>query len=338
MCARVRNSASKICQPPNLQEHNVALFISYRRIDTGEPVGRIYDRLTEQFPTEEIFRDLESIPIGQPYEDVIREKLRKSKVALVIIGPQWASITDACGNPRLEDPNDLVRIEVLEALSLEILVVPVLVSKAEMPSSDKLPPALQQIVRLNAVDVRPDPDFHRDMDRLIDKLSNLLTPLAPAEKHTQPTSKNRLSTAVASISILIFVAVVAVFNLFPFSSDEQPSSSDEPPSSSNEPSASVSVPAVHSHGYGACDGTLTVTKTGLSFKGPMHSIDQPFQNELAFEFIDNTDGHSPKMSNFPWLQISWLEGAHIASFRFQSRKDFSEVRSAVDAAGWLTEP
>ncbi len=49
-----------------------SLFLSYRRADSQEVVGRIYDRLRAHFPVERIFRDLDSIPLGKPFPQVIR--------------------------------------------------------------------------------------------------------------------------------------------------------------------------------------------------------------------------------------------------------------------------
>jgi hypothetical protein len=68
---------------------------------------------------------------------------------------------------RLQDPRDFVRIEVEAALKRNILIIPLLVRGASMPEEDQLPPSLQKLVYRNAISIRPDPDFHRDMDRLI---------------------------------------------------------------------------------------------------------------------------------------------------------------------------
>jgi hypothetical protein len=42
-----------------------------------------------------------------------------------------------------------------------------------MPDPEILPPSLRPLVFRNAVQVRPDPDFHNDMDRLIAAIENL---------------------------------------------------------------------------------------------------------------------------------------------------------------------
>jgi hypothetical protein len=151
-----------------------SLFLSYRRADSKEVVGRIYDRLTARFSTVRVFRDLDSIPLGKPFPQIIQDAVSKSAVAIVILGPAWATILDDNGRLRLNDPSDFVRIEIELALSGGIPVIPVLVAGATMPIRDQLPVSLQSLVLLQAAQVRSDPDFHRDMDRLIGTLSVLV--------------------------------------------------------------------------------------------------------------------------------------------------------------------
>jgi hypothetical protein len=45
--------------------------------------------------------------------------------------------------------------------------VPVLVGNAAMPNEDDLPDEIRGLAYRNAISVRPDPDFHKDLDRLI---------------------------------------------------------------------------------------------------------------------------------------------------------------------------
>ena len=53
---------------------------------------------------------------------------------LVVIGPRWLTAADPNGRRRLDDPDDLTRLEVAAALRRGIRVVPVLVGGAAMPS------------------------------------------------------------------------------------------------------------------------------------------------------------------------------------------------------------
>jgi hypothetical protein len=44
------------------------VFISYRREGIGDVVARLYDRLILSFGARNIFRDIESIPVGSDFE------------------------------------------------------------------------------------------------------------------------------------------------------------------------------------------------------------------------------------------------------------------------------
>jgi hypothetical protein len=134
----------------------------------------MYDRLIAHFPIDRVFRDLDSLPIGKPFRQALDEAVANSNVALIVIGPTWVSTTDAMGHRRLEDPNDYVRREVEMALNAGFPVVPVLVLNASIPDEGCLPESLRPLARNQAISVRPDPDFNRDMDRLIGKLSKLI--------------------------------------------------------------------------------------------------------------------------------------------------------------------
>jgi hypothetical protein len=145
------------------------IFISYRRADSKYVVDRIRDRLNEAFDEDAIFRDIESIPLGQNFSDVLNQSTSTCDVMLVVIGPQWASVTDSQGNKRLADPGDFTRLEVETGLANnKILVIPVLVMGAQMPAAGDIPESLRDLLFRNAISVRNDPDFKPDMERLID--------------------------------------------------------------------------------------------------------------------------------------------------------------------------
>lgn len=143
------------------------LFISYRRDDSRDVTGRIYDRLIRRFGSSHVFKDVDSIPFGTDFRAHIDDTIRQCNTMLVIIGRDWLSAGSSSGEPRLNDPMDFVRVEIEAALAFGIRVIPVLVGGANMPSLAELPTAINKLAFLNAVQVRPDPDFHRDMDRFI---------------------------------------------------------------------------------------------------------------------------------------------------------------------------
>lgn len=146
------------------------IFISYRRADSAYAAGRMFDRLVHSFGPGNVFKDVDNIPPGADFARVIERRLQNCDVVIVVIGKDWLAEKDADGNPRLHNPADWVRMEIDHALSVELRVIPALVEGASMPSPLQLPPSLQPLSTRNAVMIRSDPDFHRDMDRLIDAL------------------------------------------------------------------------------------------------------------------------------------------------------------------------
>lgn len=146
------------------------IFISYRRSDSQDVAGRIYDALVYAFGTESVFKDVDAIRPGEDFRVAINSFLNQCDVVLVLIGGSWVDARSPNGSRRLDDPGDFVRIEIETALRRNISVIPVLVQNARMPSKKALPRSLHQLLFNNAVEIRPDPDFHRDMERLVSAL------------------------------------------------------------------------------------------------------------------------------------------------------------------------
>lgn len=148
------------------------IFISYRRSDTAHVAGRVYDRLVGDFGKVSVFKDVDSIPLGMDFKEYLDEKVGECNVLLAIIGDKWLEERNSTGKRRLDDPTDFVRIELESALARKIPVIPLLVGGAPMPSEEELPASLRKLVYRNGIPIRPDPDFHRDMDRLISALKS----------------------------------------------------------------------------------------------------------------------------------------------------------------------
>ena len=137
--------------------------------------GRIYDRLISEFGREFVFKDVDALPLGDDFRTHLEDAVAKATVVLAVIGPRWAGIDPGTGMNRLNDSRDFVRIELSAALERQIPVVPVLVSGAQMPAESELPEKLSNLVYRNAIQVRSDPDFHNDADRLIKGILRLFS-------------------------------------------------------------------------------------------------------------------------------------------------------------------
>ena len=140
---------------------------------------------------------------------------------LALIGPQWLTITGEDGNPRLEDPDDFVRLEIETALARDVLVIPVLVDGATMPHAEELPPTLASLSHRQALELSPA-RFHADTERLLDVLAKTLAEEvadqakprqqedpSPRERHHRPSKRTWVLASVGA-GVLVLVPLLAV--------------------------------------------------------------------------------------------------------------------------------
>jgi len=150
------------------------IFVCYRREDSADVTGRIYDRLSGHFGREHVFKDVDSIPLGVDFRAHLERVVGSCDAVVVVIGDRWL-LVEAGGSRRVDDSHDFVRVELETALERQIPVVPVLVGRAGLPRERDLPPSLAPLAYRQGTVVRPDPDFHHDMDRLIEGLDERLS-------------------------------------------------------------------------------------------------------------------------------------------------------------------
>ena len=164
------------------------IFISYRRDDSPWESGRIYDYLKERFGRDLIFKDVDDIDVGDDFRRAIHVAVGQCQVLLAVMGKDWLTAKDAAGNRRLNNPADWVRLEIETALEREVRVIPVLLDGTEMPLVSNLPESLQPLAYRNAARVRQDPDFGRDMDRVVGVIRRHLAALTETEEAIQGTA------------------------------------------------------------------------------------------------------------------------------------------------------
>lgn len=199
-----------------------SIFIGYRRDDTADVAGRIYDAMSQRFGKGRVFKDVDNIGPGVDFGDYIKSVLPKCRVALMLIGPNWLESKDEDGRPRLEDEHDWVRVEIQTALATPgVLAVPVLVNGARMPRASEVPESLRPLLRRNAAIIRRDPDFHDDVERLgaalktsvstgildLSKLGTGTVPQAPRQKQQR---RGLGGLALVTLGVLLAAAVTAL--------------------------------------------------------------------------------------------------------------------------------
>jgi hypothetical protein len=161
------------------------IFISYRREDSIAHAGRIYDRLVTYFGQERVFMDIDTIDFGVDFVECVQQTVAACDVLIAVIGKHWLDAKDEDGRPRLENPEDFVRVEISAALERGVRVVPILVRGARMPRSIDLPEPMGSLARRNALEI-PDLHFAQSVSRLIESLQRVVTDA----EHRRQTEEN----------------------------------------------------------------------------------------------------------------------------------------------------
>src|SRR5256885_7588021 len=126
-----------------------AITISYPPEKSRVLTRRIFDRLTNHYGRDSVFRDIDSIPPGADFREFINVILDESDIVLAVVGPRWLGAR--AGQTRLSDEADLVRVEIETALRKSKPLIPVMVQRATMPRVALLPDTLRDFAYKNGV-------------------------------------------------------------------------------------------------------------------------------------------------------------------------------------------
>ncbi|MEA2151391.1 MAG: hypothetical protein QOD69_3221 [Solirubrobacteraceae bacterium] len=149
------------------------IFINYRRSDASGWARQLHGDLSTRFGGDRVFRDI-AIEPGVDYVEHIEKVMDACEVCIAVIGPRWADATSADGRRRLDDPDDLVCLEIQRALSRpDVHVIPALVDGATMPAEMDLPLGLRPLARRNAVQLS-DARWDYDVEVLVRYLLHVL--------------------------------------------------------------------------------------------------------------------------------------------------------------------
>jgi hypothetical protein len=151
------------------------IFISYRRNDAAYIATFLFEGLEDRFGRSRLFKDVDSIDLGENFVAKITAAVESCAVLLVVIGARWLDAADERRRRRrrLDDPEDFVRLEIEAALKRDVLVIPVLLEGARMPPPAQLPASLAGLAQRQAMELSPT-HFRSDLQKLLTRLDTFL--------------------------------------------------------------------------------------------------------------------------------------------------------------------
>jgi hypothetical protein len=139
--------------PVNQRAQMNTVFISYRRETAAGEARALFNDLVTHLGQGSVFMDVDSIGLGRDFRAALHKTLANCDLMLVIIDKDWADVKDQGGRIRLSNPSDFVRLEIETALKRDIVVTPVLVQGALMPSAETLPIEISDLAYRNAFEI-----------------------------------------------------------------------------------------------------------------------------------------------------------------------------------------
>ena len=131
--------------------------------------GRIFDCLVEHFGRGSIFLDdlnANDRQFDRNRFDEIQDRARRANIVLASVGQNWLN--------GIQNENDPVRLVIRTALESGVVVAPVLVNGARMPTPEQLPRAIKNFAYRSAIVVDPGADFDIHIRRLIQSVEKLV--------------------------------------------------------------------------------------------------------------------------------------------------------------------
>jgi hypothetical protein len=173
----------------DITQKQALIFVSYRRADSGWAANYLVQELQSHF---DVFQDIK-MKRGSSFREQIETALDRCDVFLALIGIEWLKMTNN-GLRRIDDPADVVRIEIETALSRNLPILLILVGGASRPTPADLPESLHGLEALTPSELRHEEEM--DLKIIVDRIKK--------ERHYQLSLPRMLIPLAALVLAIIF--------------------------------------------------------------------------------------------------------------------------------------
>lgn len=161
------------------------VFLSYRRDDSEDATGRLFDHLQGKYGPDNVFYD-RTLPPGVNWRDAIDAAGASCSVLIALIGPRWEELRKQRARDTLESgAEDFTKHEIEQALGRGsgVEVIPLLHGGAPLPDAGELPRSLKPLLDLQAAFLRSE-SYQQDFVALTERLDAIAH--ARASRPEQP--------------------------------------------------------------------------------------------------------------------------------------------------------
>jgi len=142
----------------------VKIFINYRREDARDAAFIIAKSLMARFGEHNVFFDRQGIQAGENFVRTIESAFDDCRMFIPLIGKEWNNIMKS---RHALGERDFVLEEISHALDKGVIIIPVLIDDALMPSKKDIPERLHSFSEIQAFDLSIDPRrLPRDLEYL----------------------------------------------------------------------------------------------------------------------------------------------------------------------------
>ena len=211
------------------------VFINHRRLLNEQDAEILFNRLVmgRHVAERDLFIDRRGLDGTADWKSTLKEQVHASDVMVVVIGDgeidgkpvSWLDIPFPEGHPkagkrRLDDPEDLVRYEIVEAIDRGIPLVPVLVNGARMPLPDaRLPLDMWPLTKPQTLELRTKAGALPET--YVPKIGDVIA-ARRSERRRSKASISQGVTLLMMTATAILGAAVAAFGVLQFPIGHRP--------------------------------------------------------------------------------------------------------------------
>jgi hypothetical protein len=133
------------------------IFISYRRASNQWAIERLYEVLADKFGADDVFFDRVAIEPGADWLASLDREIAQASAVILVFSKEWAG-DKPDGSRRIDQPDDMVRRELITANRHGRPIFPVIIDDSAPPNASQLPEGLSFVLKRQFLKLVPATD------------------------------------------------------------------------------------------------------------------------------------------------------------------------------------